>query len=243
MDPITQIILNNYFKESDRGLELADPNSPPSLKAFEAMALKLRGDEVGWQIKVGDLAANLRRYYPDAYQQVLEMCGLVGYHRSLQTVESWASICRSVPLWVRNGLPISYLRVVAPVLDPLDQQELLDYALSQKAKGKYSVEAFENHVAYIRNIPVITPQVPPWEERDNKLFETEKEAYELEVKLQEALKQAQEATGRAQRLEHALFDLRGRIEALVEMKPTDLMVNIHRVVEVLREVLAALSPS
>ena len=72
-------------------------------------------------------------------------------------------------------------------------------------------------------------------------FETEKEAYELEVKLQEALKQAQEATERARRLETTLDTLRSRIEALVEMKPTDLMQNINLVVRTLKEVLEALT--
>ena len=58
---------------------------------------------------------------------------------------------------------------------------------------------------------------------------------------QDALKQAQEATGRAQRAEDVLFSLRDRIEALVDMKPTDLMQNIALVVRTLREVLEALA--
>ncbi len=231
-----QQTLKPWFKETDRGLELTDPQTKPPLKAYEVQALKLRGEEAGWQIKVGDLAANLRRHYPQAYQQVFEMCGLAGYHRSMTTIEGWASACRSVPHNVRNGLSISYLQVVAPVTDPLDQRDLLNDA---KERGM-SVASFRTHVATFRGITE-TPETPPWEERDGKLFETEREAYELEVRLQDALKQAQEATGRAERAEMVLDTLRGRIEALVEMKPTDLMVNIHLVVRTLRDVLAALA--
>ena len=236
MDTVTQIILNNYFTESEQGLELTDPTETPPLKAYEAQALKLRGEEVGWQIKVGDLAVLLRHHYPDAYQQVMEMCGLAGFHRSWLTIESWASACRSVPIGSRNGLPISYLRVVAPVKDPLDQKDLLNYAL----KNGLNVAALREHVSRLsgQDIP---EEPPPWEERNNRLFETEKEAYELEVRLQDALRQAQEATERARRAEATLDTLRGRIEALVAMKPTDLMQNINRVVTVLREVLEALS--
>ncbi len=235
---LTQVqdTLRPWFKETDRGLELTDPQAKPPLKAYEAQALKLRGEEVGWQIKVGDLAANLRRDYPQAYQQVLEMCGLAGYHRSLATVESWASACRSVPHGSRNGLSISFLQVVAPVTDVLDQRDLLNYA---KKQGM-SVASFRAHVAIFRNISE-EPETPPWEERDHKLFETEREVYDLEVRLQDALRQAQEATGRAERAETVLDTLRSRIEALVDMKPTDLMQNINLVVRTLREVLEALT--
>ena len=232
----SQQTLRPWFKETDRGLELTDPDTMPPLKAYEAQALKLRGEEVGWQIKVGDLAANLRRHYLKDYRQVMEICNLAGYHRSMTTIEGWASACRSVPHNIRNGLSISYLQVVAPVTDPLDQRKLLNDALEKKM----SVASFRTHVAAFRNI-VETPETPPWEERDGKLFETEREAYELEIRLQDALKQAQEATGRAQRAEDVLFSLRSRIEALVEMKPTDLMQNINLVVRTLREVLEALS--
>ncbi len=168
------------------------------------------------------------------------MCGLAGFHRSIKTIESWASACRSVPIGQRNGLPISYLQVVAPILDPLDQKELLDYALEQKAKGNYSVEAFRHHVAYLRNVP-LTQEIPPWEERDNRLFEIEREAYELEIALQEERNARKKAESEVTNARSALVGLRSRLEAFVKMKPTDLMINIVQVAELLREALDAIT--
>lgn len=231
-----QATLRPWFKETNRGLELTDLDTKPPLKAYETQALKLRGEEVGWQIKVGDLAANLHRDYRQDYQQVFEMCGLAGYHRSLTTIESWASACRSVPHGSRNGLSISYLQVVAPVTDPLDQRDLLKDALEQKM----NVASFRAHVAAFRNI-IETPEMPPWEERDGKLFEVEKEAYTLEIALQEERAARQRAEQQLENTKSALVTLRSRLEALVKMKPTDLMVNIGQVVEVLKEALEALS--
>ncbi len=231
-----QATLRPWFKRTDRGLELTDPNTKPPLKAYEAQALELRGEEVGWQIAAGDLAANLHRDYPQSYQMVMEKCGLAGYHRSMATIESWASACRSVPHGSRNGLSISYLQAVAPVTDPLDQRDLLKDALEQNM----SVATFRTHVATFRNI-VETPETPPWEERDGKLFDAEKEAYELEVALQEERAARQRAEQQLESTKYTLIALRSRLEALVRMKPTDLMVNIGQVIEVLREALEALS--
>jgi len=236
MDTVTQIILNNYFTETERGLELADPIHPPSLKAFETMGLDLskRLDKV--HFKLGDWAVFLARHHGHtAYEAVAVKVGL-----SPQTIETqWAYTCRHVPLQARNDLSIYYHREVVSVKDTIDQRDLLDYA----KKNKLNIQQFREHIARFLGKPIPPPPVsnPLGGTERDLAFELTEQIHGLENEVQLALKQAQEATERARRAEATLDTLRGRIEALVAMKPTDLMQNIGRVVTVLREVLEALS--
>ena len=215
--------LSFWFKEHPYGLTLCNPEDKPPLKAFEAQGWQLRTDQDTWRYRVGDWAVLLARHYGlTAYEKIAGMTNLA----APETIERWASICRRVPLEVRNGLSISFAEVVSPIEDPLDQKELLAYA---KEKGLHLRE-FEEHVAMWRGLP----SQPTKPTREDRVYELEREAHELEVSLQE------------ERVAHnrtkaTIRQLRGRIEALLGMKPTDLMVNIGQVVQVLREVLEALA--
>lgn len=221
-------ILTRYFRETDRGLELCDPTNPPSLKAFEAMAYKLRAERDCWQVKVGDLAVALRHAHgPTAYQMVLEKTGL----EAVQTVEAWAVTCRAVPVWVRNGLSISFLRTVAPIQDHLDQKELLDYA---KKEG-LTTRQFEVYVSH-RFKDIDIPDEPPPAFESDQLFEAHQESYRLEVRLQEQTARAE----RAERKVEALTRITQRIEAILSSPPTEVIQNITRVLNELRAVVEEL---
>ena len=226
---ITMSALATYFYKHPYGLALRNPTLRPPLDAFEAQAWDLKADQDIWRYRAGDLAVLLAKCYGLlAYEKIAGMTNLA----APETIERWASICRRVPLEVRNGLSISFAEAVAPIGDPIDQRELLAYA---KEKGLH-LRQFEEHVTLWRGLPT----QPAPQGREDKIYELEREAHDLEVKYQEERVARVRAEARADRAEGTMAQLRGRVEALLGMKPTELMVNISQVVQVLKEVLEAL---
>lgn len=186
LDPLTEIVLFEYFDFRPMGIKVYPGIIPPK-EAFEALGYYIasKADEVRWL--AGAWCNLFIKYYgPEVYEKTAAIC-----FRKPSTVETWAYVERNVPYEARvSGLTLEFHRLVATLKDPQVQKLYLRFCRLYGLRHSQFEEWLKNRV------PVETSQ-PKYRDR---LYDAQQEAYSNEVAYQEQVVENQRLQAEIERL-------------------------------------------
>ncbi len=217
-------VLSEWFDIYPMGIKLKDPFSFPPIEAIDVLGynLAINTDSLKWHI--GAWCNHYIDFYgSDVYHQ---KAGIV--KRKPQTIEVWAYVERNVPDACRvKDVTFECHRLVASIKDYKKQRIYLRLCRLFCLKHY----EFEN---WLKERGLVEMSQPKYQDR---LFDAEKAAYEVEVKRQEAEAQAGHANQRIAQLEAQLENaLEGQIEA-VESDSDDLPTYVDNALASLKNYL------